>query len=64
MIQRHAHKGLLTLLILLAVGGCGGEDATGPGQIPTANPDFMVGDWLATSLLDHRTYSRTDVVEL
>jgi len=23
----------------------------GPGEGPTANPDFMVGDWLATSML-------------
>ena len=51
MIRRRPHKGRLTLLILLAVGGCGGDDATGPGENPTANPDFMVGDWLATSLL-------------
>ena len=51
MIRRHRRKDRLTLLILLAVGGCGVEEATGPGQSTTANPDFMVGDWLATSLL-------------
>ena len=44
-------KGPLTLLLLLAVCGCGGQDATGPEPNPTANPDFMVGSWLATSML-------------
>ena len=27
--------------------GCGGGDSTGP----TLNPDFMVGDWMATSMV-------------
>jgi hypothetical protein len=51
MIQRQPRSGRLALCLLLAICGCGGDDSTGPGEAPTANPDFMVGDWLATSML-------------
>ena len=51
MIHRQPRSGRLALFLLLAICGCGGDDSTGPGGGPTANPDFMVGDWIATSML-------------
>lgn len=51
MIHRQPRGGRLALFLLLVICGCGGDDSTGPGEGPTANPDFMVGDRLATSML-------------
>lgn len=51
MIHRQPRGGRLALFLLLVICGCGGDDSMGPGEGPTANPDFMVGDWLATSML-------------
>jgi hypothetical protein len=52
IIHRQPRSGRLALFLLLAICGCGGgDDSTGPVETPTANPDFMVGEWLATSML-------------
>ena len=43
--------GAVIIIAIILMSRCGGDDSTGPGEGPTANPDFMVGDWLATSML-------------